>query len=130
MADCYAADGCSCALQLAGGKGAHFVHDLLVLDDAVHRDAAADTVSVALCRDTSDGCRRGDRELKRPRQGCSISMLRVTVAVEIADHGHGPRWSEDLVLQVFGIEGFGGVDSVFGIRGAFPRAEDAVQSRH
>src|ERR1700686_4486638 len=39
-------------------------------------------------------------------------------------------WSEDLGRQVLGVEGFGVVDSGVGIRGAFLRAEDAVQPRH
>ena len=49
-----AAVGCSCGLQQAGGKGAHFVRDLLGLDHAVDDDAAADAVTIALRRDTSD----------------------------------------------------------------------------
>ena len=59
-----------------------------------------------------------------------VSMLRVTIDVEIADVGDGPRWSEDLVPQLFGVEGFGVVDSGVGVREAFLRAEDAVQPRH
>src|ERR1700758_4815162 len=57
-------------------------------------------------------------------------MLRLGIDVEIADGGHGPRWSEDLIRQVLGVERFGVVDVGVGIRRAFLRAEDAVKPRH
>ena len=61
----------SCGLQQAGGKGVHFVRDLLGFDLTVHQDAAANAVTIALRHDTSHGRRRGDRELHRPRQARS-----------------------------------------------------------
>src|SRR5215469_414039 len=116
MAHGRAAEGCSCGLQHAGDKGAHIVRGLLGLDHAVHDDAAADTVTITLCRNTSYGRRPGDGELQRPRQVYSVNMLRVTIVAEKADVGHGPRWSKDLVSQVLGVGRLGVVDSGVGIR--------------
>src|ERR1700752_4590394 len=105
MADCCAVDGCSCGLQQAGGEGAHFGRRyLLGFHLVVHHDAAADTVTVALRRDTSDARRRGDGEFQPPWEPYPVKRLGVTSAVEIADVGQSPWWSEDLVPQVLGVE--------------------------
>src|ERR1700739_1582809 len=117
----------SCGLQLAEGKGVHFVRYSFGFDFTVHHDAAADTVTIALCPDTSRDRRLGDRELQRPRQACSLNKLRVTIDVEIADFGHGAWGAEDFVRQLLGVVWFGVVDFAVGIRGALLRAKDAVQ---
>ena len=108
----------------------HLVRYVFGFDLTVHQDAAANAVTIALRQDISHDRRLGDRELQRPRQACSLNMLRVGIAVEIADVCHGPWWAEDLVRQVLGVEGPTVVNVAAGIRGAFLRAEDAVQPRH
>src|ERR1700759_3957053 len=79
----------SCGLQQAEGKGVHFVRYSFGFDFTVHHDAAANTVTIALCDDTSRDCRLGDRELQRPRQACYLNYLRLSLDVEIDDFGHG-----------------------------------------
>src|SRR5262249_18382606 len=101
--------------QQAGGKGVHFVRNILGFDLIVQDDAAANAVTIALRQNSSHGCRLRDLELQRPWQACSVDMPRLTIAVEIADGGHGPWWSEDLIRQVFGVERFGVVDFSVGI---------------
>ena len=75
------------------------------LTAVVYQEAAADTVTITLRRDTSDARRRGDREFQRPRQWYSLNIFRVTVGVEIADIRRSPRWTEDLVPQDLGFKG-------------------------
>src|SRR5262249_61493657 len=112
----------SCGFQQAGGKGVHFVRNPLGFDLTVDDDAAANAVTIALRHNTSYGCRLGEFELQRPWQACSLNMLRLTIGVEIADGGHGPWWSEDLIRQVLGVERCGVLDSGVGIRWAVLRA--------
>src|SRR3954466_1449576 len=121
---------CSCGLQQAGSEGVHPVRNPLGFDLIVHDDAAANAVTIALRHDTSHGRRPGDRELQRPWQACSLNMLRFSIDVEIADVGHGPWWSQDLIRQVLGAERCGVVDFGVVIRGAFLRAEDAIYTRY
>src|ERR1700731_82186 len=114
----------SCGLQQAAGKGVNTVRYFFGFDFTVHDDAAADAVTIALRHDTSHDRRLAERELHRPRQACSLDKLRVSIDVEIADVGHGPRWSEDLVRQVLGVETLTLVNIAVGIRRACLRAED------
>src|SRR5271156_5680191 len=116
----------SCGLQQAVGKGLDFMRCLLGFDHTVHQDAAANAVTIALRHDTC-GCRRlGDRELERPRQLRPFDVLRVTIAVEIADLCDDPWRSENLVRHMLWVERFGVVDSGVGIGAAFLRAEYTV----
>src|SRR4051794_28483844 len=58
-------------------------------------------------------------------------MLRLSIAVEIADIGHGSWWSEDLVRQLLWVvRPLALLNIAVDIRRAFLRAEDAVQPRH
>src|SRR5258705_8616735 len=120
----------SCWLQHARGKGAHSVRDPLRFDHAIHHDAAADTVAVALCNNVAHDARRGCRNLQRPRQASSIDMLGVSIDVEITDVSYRPRWAEDLVTYLCRVERPAVVDFAVGIRRALLGAEDAVQTRH
>src|ERR1700690_4402079 len=95
----YSSVGRSCSLQKAEGKRVHFVRYSFGFDFSVHHNAAAYAVTIALRHDISHDRRLGERELQRPRQACSLNKPRVTIDVEIADVGHGPWWSEDLVRQ-------------------------------
>src|SRR6185312_15578100 len=120
----------SCCLQQAEGKRAGLVRGLLRFDHVVYQDAAANSVTVALRHDISDSSRGTDLELQRPRQGGFLEATGFAIAVEIADVGHAPGCSENLVSKVLGVERFGIVHSGVAIRKSFLRAEDAMQSRH
>src|SRR6476620_2152579 len=130
MADWCAADGCSCGLQHAAGKGTHgMLLDGLGFNHIVHQYAAAEAVAIPLRRDTANTCRRGDREFQRPRHGYFLNIFRVAILVEIADLGHSPWRPENFVPYVLGVDGLV-VGFGVAIRQSVHSAEDAVQARH
>ena len=55
------------------------MRDPLRFDHAIHHDAAADTVAVALCNNVAHDGRRGCHNLQRPRQAGAIDVLGVSI---------------------------------------------------